>query len=177
MPELFTRHLANRLAQDSGLDIAEAASEESLRPGMIRIAPGGRHVEVHRKISGLFTVIQDSPPVNSCRPSADVLFRSAAAAAKQHLLAVVLTGMGHDGRDGCRSVRDLQGRVIVQDEASSVVWGMPGSVARAGLADWVIPIEELGAQARDSIARMQKMGMHSGSIPAKTCEHLGIGLR
>ncbi len=145
MPELFTRHLASRLAQDSGLDICEAREDEKLRPGMIRVATGGRHAEVRREIAGFRTVIHDGPPVNSCRPSADVLFHSAAAAAKENLLAVVLTGMGYDGTDGCRAIQQMRGRVVVQDEPSSVVWGMPGSVARQGLADAVVSIDELGA--------------------------------
>jgi two-component system chemotaxis response regulator CheB len=146
MPELFTKHLAGRLAQDSGLNVAEATDDEVLKPGMIRIAPGGRHVAICRTLAGFVTEVHDEPPVNSCRPSADVLFRSAASAAKQHLLAVVLTGMGQDGKEGCRSVRDTGGRVIVQDEATSVVWGMPGSVATEGLADSVIPLEKMGGQ-------------------------------
>ncbi len=142
MPALFTKHLADRLAHDSGLDIAEATDGEVLRPGMIRFAPGGRHAAVRRTGGDLAAVVHDGQPVNSCRPSADVLFAAAADTVKRHVLAVVLTGMGHDGRDGCRAIRDAGGRVLAQDEATSLIWGMPGSVVKEGLADQVLPLEQ-----------------------------------
>jgi two-component system chemotaxis response regulator CheB len=146
MPALFTKHLADRLAHDSGLDIAEATDGEVLRPGMIRFAPGGRHAAVKRTGGELAAVVNDRPPVNSCRPSADVLFVSAAEAVKQHALAVVLTGMGHDGRDGCRAIREKGGRILAQDEATSLIWGMPGSVVKEGLADQVLPLDQFPAR-------------------------------
>lgn len=146
MPTLFTRYLASRLAEDTQLDVAEATAGEMLKPGMIRIAPGGQHLAVSRKGLALFTVVHDGPAVNSCRPSADVLFLSAAEVAKAHLLAVMLTGMGHDGRDGCRAIRQAGGWIVAQDEPTSVVWGMPGSVVKEGLADQVLPIERIGYQ-------------------------------
>ena len=90
--------------------------------------------------------LNDDPPVNACRPSADVLFRSVAAAYGASSLAVVLTGMGDDGLRGCRQLHELGGRVMVQDEQSSVVWGMPGHVARAGLADKILPLDNIGAE-------------------------------
>jgi two-component system chemotaxis response regulator CheB len=90
--------------------------------------------------------LNQEPPVNSCRPAVDVLFRSAAEAYGPGLLAVVLTGMGQDGLVGCEHVRRAGGQVLVQDEASSVVWSMPGAVAKAGLADQVVPLEHLGAE-------------------------------
>jgi two-component system chemotaxis response regulator CheB len=154
MPAMFTKHLASRLASDCGLDIAEATEEEELKPGMIRIAPGGRHLAVTRRGMGLATVVHDGPAVNSCRPSADVLFLSAAEIVKSRLLAVMLTGMGRDGRDGCRAIHTAGGWIVAQDEASSVVWGMPGSVVKEGLADQVVPLEKIGSQ----LARFLRIG-------------------
>ena len=90
--------------------------------------------------------LNQSEPVNSCRPSVDVLFRSVADTYGAHALAVILTGMGTDGLDGCRHVRAAGGQILVQDEDSSVVWGMPGSVAQQGLADRVMPLEELAPE-------------------------------
>lgn len=144
MPTMFTKYLASRLAEETGLDIAEAVEGEVLQPGMIRIAPGGNHLEVNRTTGGYVTSINRSPPVNSCRPSADVLFGSAAQEVIGGVLGVMLTGMGHDGRDGCRAIREVGGAVIAQDEGTSVVWGMPGSVVAAGLANHVTPIELIG---------------------------------
>ena len=144
MPTMFTKYLASRLAEETGLDIEEAVDGEALRPGMIRIAPGGNHLEVNRSSAGYITAINHSDPVNSCRPSADVLFGSAANEVVGGVLGVMLTGMGHDGRDGCRAIREMGGAVVAQDEATSVVWGMPGSVVAAGLANHVTPIELVG---------------------------------
>lgn len=147
MPPLFTQHLAKRLAESTQLDIAEATAGEELKPGMIRIGPGGdHHVQVHRRGNTMTTTLNSSPPVNSCRPSADVLFQSAAKNIGPNALAVVLTGIGQDGLEGCRSIVGNQGRVVVQDQASSVIWGMPGSVATAGLANLVLPLSELGPE-------------------------------
>jgi two-component system chemotaxis response regulator CheB len=158
MPEGFTKHLAGRLSQDTGLDIAEAVEGERLIPGLIRIAPGGRHTVIRRGAKGLQTLLNDDPPVNSCRPAADVLFLSAAESSGDHVLAVVLTGMGRDGTDGCRRLREAGCRVIVQDEASSVVWGMPGSVAKAGLADRIVKIEDMGAEIARHVRVMRTGG-------------------
>jgi two-component system, chemotaxis family, protein-glutamate methylesterase/glutaminase len=104
------------------------------------IAPGDFHMTVTRNAGGPRLMLNQGPPENSCRPAADVLFRSAAAAYGAGVLAVVLTGMGQDGLRGCESVAEAGGQVVAQDEATSVVWGMPGFVARAGLADRVLPL-------------------------------------
>lgn len=154
MPTLFTKHLAERLANDSGLDIQEAVDGEVLEPGMIRLAPGGRHAAVKNKGLDLVTVVHDEPPVNSCRPSADVLFLSAAEVVKHNLLAIVLTGMGSDSQKGCAAIQHSGGTVWVQDEASSVIWGMPGSVVKAGLANRILSIDRLGS----SLIRRLKVG-------------------
>ncbi len=144
MPALFTKYLASRLAEETGLDIAEAGDGEILKPGMIRIAPGGYHLVVKRDRTDYLTSITCDEAVNSCRPSADVLFESAAKEVVGGVLGVILTGMGHDGREGCRAIRNSGGTVLAQDEASSVVWGMPGSVVAAGLADHIMAMNLIG---------------------------------
>ncbi len=117
-----------------------------LRRGGVWIAPGGYHMYLTRKIAAVQIQTDQSPPENSCRPSADVLFRSVSKLYGPRTLAVVLTGMGEDGLRGCEAIREAGGQVIVQDEASSVVWGMPGRVAMAGLADEVLPLDEMAAE-------------------------------
>ena len=145
MPPTFTRHLADGLASQCDLKVFEAHEDAPLEPGKVWIAPGDRHMTVTTE--GMPRVrLVNAPPENECRPSADPLFRSVADAFEQRALVVVLTGMGRDGLEGCRRVRALGGRVIAQDEHSSVVWGMPGAVSRAGLADIVLPLEEIAAE-------------------------------
>jgi two-component system chemotaxis response regulator CheB len=114
-------------------------------PGHIYIAPGGQHLEVARVDGGVVTRLSDAAPENSCRPSADVLFRSAVEAWSGRVMVLLLTGMGHDGLAGARFARAKGATVIAQDEATSVVWGMPGAVVQAGLADAVVPLGELPA--------------------------------
>ena len=146
MPPLFTHYLADRLSTDLGADVREARDEERIGAGQVRIAMGGRHLAVTRESNATGLRLNDGPPVNCCRPSADVLFESAAAAYGGRVLAVVLTGMGQDGLEGCRRIRSAGGQIVVQDEATSVVWGMPGKVANAGLASAILPLEELGRE-------------------------------
>jgi two-component system chemotaxis response regulator CheB len=142
MPPLFTGMLAERLDRHSALSVSEARDGERAEAGHVYIAPGGRHLEV---TDGLRLVLSDTEPENFCRPAVDVLFRSAAAVAGRGLLAAVLTGMGHDGLRGAEQVCAAGGQVVVQDEASSVVWGMPGYVARAGLATHVLDLPGIAA--------------------------------
>jgi two-component system chemotaxis response regulator CheB len=139
MPPLFTRALAERLAERSGLPVAEAVDGDPALPGRVAVAPGDFHLEVRRESAGPRLRVHRSPPENGCRPAVDVLFRSAADAYGGAVLGVVLTGMGHDGLKGGERIRAEGGRLLVQDEASSIVWGMPGSVARAGWADDALP--------------------------------------
>jgi len=141
MPALFTRQLAARLDRLGPSTVVEASGEEELKPGTVYIAQGGRHLEVVRSAGGARTKLHDGPPVNFCRPAVDVLFRSAVQVFGRDVLGVVLTGMGSDGRAGCESIVSAGGTVIVQDEPTSVVWGMPGSVASAGLAHQIVPID------------------------------------
>jgi two-component system chemotaxis response regulator CheB len=161
MPPLFTRLLAERLAAVSGLPAREGEAGALLRPGEIWVAPGGFHMEVERAADGLRLRTHQGPPENSCRPAVDVLFRSVARAAGDRVLGVVLTGMGSDGLHGCQCIREAGGQVLAQDEASSVVWGMPGAVSQAGLAAKVLPLRELAAE----INRRIRGGCHQADPP------------
>ncbi|QDW62436.1 chemotaxis response regulator protein-glutamate methylesterase [Oerskovia sp. KBS0722] len=143
MPPVFTRQLAERLDREGPTTVVEAVGGEILAPGHAYLAPGGRHLEVVRRGSSLATAVTDGPPVNFTRPSVDVLFRSAVQVLGGDLLALVLTGMGSDGRDGAGAVAGAGGHVVAQDEASSVVWGMPGAVVTAGHAHQVLPLDHL----------------------------------
>jgi two-component system chemotaxis response regulator CheB len=144
MPPMFTRLLAQRLTADAKVPVEEATSGVALRPGRAWIAPGGFHMIVVRDGPHVRAILHQEPPENSCRPAADPLFRSVAKVYGASCLAVVLTGMGQDGLRGCETIREAGGQVLVQDEATSVVWGMPGAVARAGLADKVLPLSMVG---------------------------------
>ncbi|WP_164984076.1 CheB methylesterase domain-containing protein, partial [Cellulomonas endophytica] len=143
MPPVFTKQLAARLDRISPATIVEASDGMELRPGTVYIAPGDRHLELRQQGVTTLTQLTDGPAVSYCRPSVDVLFRSAVRTFGGQLLAVVLTGMGADGRTGCEDVVSAGGTVVVQDEPTSVVWGMPGAVATAGLAHRVVPLDEV----------------------------------
>ena len=146
MPPFFTAHLAERLAKTGSLPVREAADGELAKPGEVLLAPGGRHLELVGDAAQPRVRLSDDPPENSCRPAADVLFRSAVRLWGGGTLGVVLTGMGKDGLAGCRAIVAAGGSVIAQDEFSSVVWGMPGEVVRAGLADAVLPLSQVGVE-------------------------------
>ena len=146
MPPIFTRLLAERLATQSILAVAEAAAGEILGPGQVRVAPGGSHMILERQGNQVRLQLHQGEPENSCRPAVDVLFRSVAEVYRGNALAVVLTGMGNDGLRGCEAIRKAGGQILVQDEASSVVWSMPGSVAKAGLADGQIALSQLAGE-------------------------------
>lgn len=143
MPTVFTRMLAERLNDRSPLAVVEARDGAEATPGSVFVAPGGRHLTVRRRNTKVEIGLNDDPPENSCRPSVDVLFRSAAEVWGPGVLAVVLTGMGQDGLVGSRHIVETGGSVIVQDEHTSVVWGMPGAVAAAGLAEEVLPLTDI----------------------------------
>jgi|ERR1043165_4269985 two-component system chemotaxis response regulator CheB len=140
MPPMFTRLLSERLSAEYKIRVQEGASGTMLQPGHAYIAPGDYHMIVVR--DGLQTrlLVHQDPPENSCRPAVDVLLRSVAQTFGAQSLTVILTGMGQDGLRGCEQLREAGGQILAQDEATSVVWGMPGYVARAGLADRVLPL-------------------------------------
>jgi two-component system chemotaxis response regulator CheB len=155
MPAFFTAQLAERLSRTCGAAVREARTGEELRPGDILLAPGGRHLEVTGDATAARARLTDDPPENSCRPSADVLFRSAVRVWGAGTLGVVLTGMGRDGLQGSRAIVEAGGEVIAQDEFTSVVWGMPGEVVRAGLANAVLPLPQIGVEVA---LRLQRRG-------------------
>jgi two-component system chemotaxis response regulator CheB len=145
MPPMFTRLLAERLTAQSAVKVVEARTGDVLHPGCAWIAPGDYHMTVVREGTQLKVKLNQDPPENSCRPAADVLFASVARTFGSAALAVIMTGMGRDGFRGCELIRTGGGQIIAQDEASSVVWGMPGFVARGGLADRVLPLNQIAA--------------------------------
>jgi two-component system chemotaxis response regulator CheB len=146
MPPIFTSMLATRLAAKSALPVRECVSGEPLMPGCAIIAPGNFHMVVNQEEGVTRLRTHQGPRENFCRPSVDVLFRSIARVYGARALAVVLTGMGQDGLKGCEMLRELGARIYVQDEVSSVVWGMPGFVARNGLADKILPLDQIAAE-------------------------------
>jgi two-component system chemotaxis response regulator CheB len=165
MPPLFTRLLAERLNERCALHVLEPDSGEVIRPGAVYIARGDWHLTVvgsDRQLAPpvnqavhMLRLTQDAPE-NHCRPSVDVLFRTAVAAYGSRVLAVVLTGMGSDGLSGCRLVRECGGTVIVQDQATSAVWGMPGAVAQAGLAHRILPLKDIAPEILRLAGRGQR---------------------
>ncbi len=147
MPAGFTAMLADHLDRLGGPGCAEARDGEAMQPGRLYLAPGERHILVEVGIDGqLVARLSEAPPENFCRPAVDPMLRSLSAACGGELIAVILTGMGQDGLLGCRAVAEAGGMVLAQDEASSVVWGMPGAVARAGLAQALLPPDGLAEQ-------------------------------
>lgn len=146
MPPLFTRMLAERLNKKTAIRVHEGSPGMKLQPGQAWIAPGDHHMTVERCGTTVQLMMNQAPPENSCRPAVNVLFRSVAAAFGPSALALVMTGMGSDGVLGSQAVREKGGRVYVQDEATSVVWGMPGQVAAAGWADKICPLGTLATE-------------------------------
>jgi len=146
MPPLFTRLFAERLNVLSRLQVREGVEGQKLQRGDVWIAPGDQHMTVARKETEVVLGINHDVQENSCRPAVDVLFRSVARAYGGNVLGVVLTGMGADGTRGSAEIRGAGGEIIVQDEATSVVWGMPGSVVAANLADRIYPLEGIAAE-------------------------------
>ena len=147
MPPIFTRILAERLTTASHLKVVEGSMGAVLQPGTAYIAPGDFHMTIARgSQTTVVTKTNQNPPEHSCRPAVDVLFRSVAEVYKDKVLAVVLTGMGRDGALGCAKIKQSGGGVLAQDEASSVVWGMPGLVSKQGLAEKVLNLEGLAEE-------------------------------
>ncbi|QSR25043.1 chemotaxis response regulator protein-glutamate methylesterase [Nocardioides aromaticivorans] len=153
MPPVFTAMLAQRLDKVSPLEVREAVDGDEVRAGRVLLAPGDFHLRVQRRGTGVRAVLDQGPQENFCRPAVDVLFRSALEVYGGSALATVLTGMGQDGLAGARQLASAGARILVQDEDSSVVWGMPGAVAGAGLADDVLPLEELADRVVGAVRR------------------------
>jgi len=143
MPRTFTTILAEHLARVSNREVREGIDGETVKPGHVYVAPGGRHMRVVRDASNTVIALDDGAPINFCRPAIDPLFTSAIDVWQGGVLAVVLTGMGSDGTLGGKQIVAAGGSVIAQDEASSVIWGMPGSAANAGICAAVLPLGQI----------------------------------
>jgi two-component system chemotaxis response regulator CheB len=143
MPPLFTRLLAERLCSSCRLPVNEASHGTRVEAGKVLIAPGDFHLKVADSPSGVQVRLDQSPPQNFCRPAVDALFSSIAEVYGGAVIAVVLTGMGHDGLHGVEILKAQGASILAQDEASSVVWGMPGAVVNAGFADRVLPLDQV----------------------------------
>jgi two-component system, chemotaxis family, protein-glutamate methylesterase/glutaminase len=158
MPPIFTRLLAERLAAHCEISVHEGSAGVGLSPGHAWIAPGDFHMTVKKAGVGRRLELNQELPENSCRPSVDVLFRSVAEVYGAETLGVVMTGMGSDGVIGAQRIRQRGGEVIIQDEASSVVWGMPGLVQASGQADAVYPLNQLGQEIARRVLQSRALG-------------------
>ena len=143
MPPTFTTILAEHLARASRRPAHEAVDGEIVKPGRIYLAPGGRHMRVVRHGAETAIALDDGPPVNFCKPAVDPLFNSAIDVWQGGIMSVILTGMGSDGMRGGKDIVAAGGSVIAQDEATSVVWGMPGAAANAGICAAVLPLNQI----------------------------------
>lgn len=166
MPPVFTRQFAQRLDRLCPLTVVEAVDGTPLAPGTVHLAPGDHHLTIRKTGRGLVTALNQSPPENFCRPAVDPLFRSSVETFDGAVLGVVLTGMGSDGRIGAGRIRETGGAVVVQDQASSVVWGMPGAVATAGFADEVLPLDRVAEAITRRISGPTVPAGHPGAVPA-----------
>jgi two-component system chemotaxis response regulator CheB len=169
MPPIFTRLLAERLAASSSIAVREGVEGAEVAPGSAWIAPGNYHMTLEKTVKGSRIHLHQEAPENSCRPAVDVLFRSVVKVYGPATFAVILTGMGKDGFKSCQEIYQAGGQILAQDEASSVVWGMPGLVARAELAHKVMPLDEL---AREIIGRAFE---GRGTFPHKRDERVHRG--
>lgn len=156
MPPTFTTILADHIGRASGKKCAEAVDGEPVLPGRIFLAPGDYHMTVALENGEKVIRLNQDPPVNYCRPAVDMMLTSLAQTYGRKVLAVILTGMGHDGLDGGRAVTEADGIVIAQDEATSVIWGMPGAVAQAGLCSAVLPLDNIAPYLRQNAGRRVK---------------------
>jgi two-component system chemotaxis response regulator CheB len=170
MPQMFTRFLAERLNGQTPLSVVEAVDGQPLKAGMVYVAPGDFHLTVKRRSGTVMTVLDQAPPQNSHRPSADVLFKSVAETFGARGLGLVLTGMGQDGVRGAEEITRAGGRVLAQDEATSVVWEMPGLVVNAGFADAVLPLGQIAGE-------LQKRTERAGAADASRNNAVAVGDR
>lgn len=143
MPPTFTALLSEHIQRHTGFICTEAANGDAIVAGRVYVAPGGQHMTVGGPLGGRVVKLDTGPPENFCRPSVDVMMRSLVHVYDGHILGVILTGMGHDGLEGCKSLVAAGGTVVAQDEATSVVWGMPAAVAQAGICSAVLPLDDL----------------------------------
>ena len=163
MPPVFTQVLAQRLASTGVLKVREATHRERIEPGVVYIAPGDHHMRVAGSPREGWITLDQQPAENGCRPSVDPLFQSAAPMYGKNLLALILTGVGHDGTKGSQTVRRAGGTVWAQDEATSTAWGMPSSVIEAGLAQRVLPLSQVARAIVDAV-----LGGRASAGPRRT---------
>lgn len=155
MPPVFTKLLAERLESISKLRVTEGCDGLELKPGVVYVAPGDFHMSLQNKGDGAVISLNQGPPENFCRPAVDVLFRSVAKVYGSNALGIIMTGMGQDGCKGVMEMKRQGALVFAQDQASSVVWGMPSAVINAGLADSVLPLDQISIAVDDCVLRNQ----------------------
>jgi len=158
MPPTFTRFLAERLNNDCRMPVAEGSDNVLVRPGPIWIAPGDFHLVAEQRGLKVHLRTLHTPQENSCRPAVDVLFRSVARVYGSRAMAVVMTGMGQDGLRGAQELHGEGATILAQDEASSVVWGMPGFVAQAGLAAKILPLPQIAMEIVRRVRESHRVG-------------------
>jgi two-component system chemotaxis response regulator CheB len=153
MPPLFTKLLADRLGSQSSLEVVEATAGMTLKPGRVVIAPGDFHMRLRKSAQDVTVILDQAPRENSCRPAVDVLFRSVAEVYSGGVIGVILTGMGQDGLRGVEQLKQKGAYIIAQDQSTSVVWGMPGAIVDAGLADSVVPLRGVVPEILRQVSR------------------------
>lgn len=151
MPKTFTNILASHIKSASDLPCEEGVDGKEALPGHIYIAPGDYHMVPYRKDNKVYIGLNQEPPVNFCRPAVDPMFEALAQVYGRNMLAVILTGMGQDGLKGCQAVKAVHGPILAQDEATSIVWGMPKAVAEAGLAKAIVPLDQMAEAIRKEL--------------------------
>lgn len=151
MPPVFSKHLSDRLTAKLSICVKEAVPGDELKPGQAFLAPGGFHMALAKNGALVSIRTNQDPPVNNCRPAVDILFESVAGIYGRYALGVILTGMGCDGLKGCEYIKNCGGQILVQDKVSSSVWGMPGAVAGAGLADKILPLKKIGDEIMEIV--------------------------
>ncbi|MGA7156960.1 MAG: chemotaxis response regulator protein-glutamate methylesterase [Acidobacteriaceae bacterium] len=152
MPPVFTKQLAERLNEACQIEVLEAGENTALMPGRALLAPGDLHMRLNKTGDAVTVRLDHGERENSCRPSVDVLFESVAEVYGGHVIAVVLTGMGQDGLRGAEHLKQRGARIIAQNRETSVVWGMPGAIVKAGLADSVVPLEGVASAIMERVA-------------------------
>jgi len=171
MPPVFTRLLAERLDSKSALRVCEAQAGQIVQAGRIYLAPGNYHMVVKREGTNIRIETNQDPPENSCRPAVDVLFRSVVDVYGAGTLGVIMTGMGQDGMRGCERIRDVGGQNVAQDESSSVVWGMPGFIAKSGLANSVVSLDEMASEIMRRVQKSAVLGRANVSSPTRSANY------
>jgi two-component system chemotaxis response regulator CheB len=172
MPKLFVAALADRLDRLCAMRVREAYGAALVKPGTIWLAPGDAHMEIANGARGLMVILHQQPMLNSCMPSVDYLFQSAAEVLGAGVLGLMMTGMGADGLEGARAIKHAGGTVLAQDEASSAVWGMPGRVVQAGLAEEALPLHGL---ARELMDRVSRKTVPVGEKLVESCREVNYG--